>query len=108
MIIKNREPILFLSKKLWKFATRERPLICLYATLSTLATLAMLSGPLLFGFIIKEVQWHGINEENLPFVFLLLALLFSKDLVFWILHGPARVIERVVAFRIALRYRQYL
>lgn len=72
------------------------------------ANIALLSSPLIFGLIIREVQVSGVHEENMYYVLSLLSLLFFKDLIFWLFHGPARVLERTVAFRIALRYRTYL
>lgn len=105
---RTTEPVLFLSAKLWQFSQNQRFKIFLYCMMFIIANLCLLSSPLIFGKIISEVQLKGIKDENLLFILFLLSLLFLKDLVFWIFHGPARVIERKVAFEIAMLYRKYL
>lgn len=105
---KTTEPVLFLSAKLWQFTKNQRNKILLYCVLFIIANLCLLSSPLIFGKIISEIQSRGIQEDNLLFILLLLGLLFLKDLFFWIFHGPARIIERKVAFEASLLYRKYL
>lgn len=104
----NKEPVRYLFKRFWQFARQERRTICLYGVLFTLANLVLLLAPLLFGRLLDEVGQRGVSSENLGYIYLLLLLLFVKELGFWLLHGPARIIERIAAFTIGVRYRKFL
>lgn len=102
------EPSLFLFKRLWKFAQDERPKIVLYVSMLIFANGILLLGPVLFGALITEIQKSGVNPNNIWYVLFLLFAMFLKEFSFWLLHGPARVIERMVAFSSMLNYRRHL
>ena len=104
----NREPVIFLTKKLWQFAGVLRPKIALFVSMSVVANCILLAGPIIFGTVISEIQEHGITSTNFPYIAFLLLLLILKELGFWLLHAPSRVIERVVAFQTSLNYRRHL
>ncbi len=104
----SREPVSYLFRKLWRFAQGERKVIYGYLLLFVVANLFLLVGPLVFGAVVREIQQEGVKSSNLVYLIALLSLLFFKEIGFWLFHGPARVIERLVAFNIALRYRRYL
>lgn len=110
MLVQNgsTEPSIFLFKKLWRFAEEKRNQIVLYVGMSIVANIIMLLGPIIFGALIGEIQKNGINSNNIVFLMLLLLAMFGKEFIFWVLHGPARVIERMVAFSAMLNYRRYL
>jgi len=105
---KSKEPTLFLVSKLWRFAHGMHRHIVLYVAMLAVANLVVLAAPLIFGAVIAEIQQNGVSSANLGQLSLLLCLLFVQTLVFWLLHGPARVIERVVAFWAEINYRRYL
>src|SRR6185437_7181525 len=104
----SAEPSIFLFKKLWRFAEKKRNHIVLYVGMSIVANIIMLLGPIIFGALIGEIQKNGINPNNIVFLMMLLLAMFGKEFIFWVLHGPARVIERMVAFSAMLNYRRYL
>lgn len=103
-----QEPCIFLIKKLWHFAGEQRKHIVLFVSMSVLANTIMLAGPVIFGAFIGEVQKHGATTKNLWYLFALLGAIFLKEFFFWTLHGPARVIERMVAFSSMLSFRRHL
>jgi ABC-type multidrug transport system fused ATPase/permease subunit len=102
------EPSIFLLNKLWRFAGDKRPKIILYTTMFIASNSILLLGPIIFGAFIGEIQKNGLGPENILYVLLLLLAIFLKEFFFWVLHGPARVIERMVAFSAMLNYRRYL
>lgn len=104
----SNEPSLFLFKKLWQFAEEKRSQIVLYVVTLLVANCILLLGPVIFGAMIGEVQRNGLHADNLGYMLLLLAALFGKEFFFWLLHAPARVIERMVAFCAMLNYRRHL
>src|SRR5580698_7967595 len=110
MLVKNNtnEASLFLLKKLWSFAQDKRNKIILYVSMSITANSILLLGPIIFGAFIGEIQKNGLSSSNILYLLLLLLALFLKEFFFWALHGPARVIERMVAFSAMLNYRHHL
>ena len=103
-----QEPTVFLARKLWQFSAGKRHLIVLYCAMFVLANCVVLIPPAIFGAVVRKIQNHGLNADTMPRVMLLLGLLFSTVLLFWVFHGPARVIERSVAFAAEVNYRKHL
>jgi ATP-binding cassette subfamily B protein len=103
-----QEPTLFLFRKLWRFSPGRRRWIVLFVVMHIIANCILLIPPVVFGALIREAQLHGITSANLPYVMGLLALLFASVPAYWAVHGPARVIERWVAFWAEMNYRRYL
>ncbi len=64
--------------------------------------------PLTIAAIINTIQQQGITRENIGYLIVLTLIIPVNELVFWCLHGPARVIERNNAFRARAGYRKYL
>lgn len=104
----SKESITYLFKKYFQYAGEQRSFICLFIILSIAANTIVLSGPIIFGRMLSEIQYNGLSSKNILIVVVFLGLLLVKDLVFWLLHGPSRVLERKVAFKIATLYRKYL
>ncbi len=76
--------------------------------MSIIANCIMLLGPVIFGAFIGEIQRNNISSNNIAYLLLLLSTMFLKEFCFWLLHGPARIIERMVAFSAMINYRRYL
>lgn len=104
----RQEPTAFLLRKLWRFSPGNRGRIVVYAAMFVLANIAVLIQPAVFGMLVREVQLHGLTLVNQPRVLTLVACLFAQVWLFWCLHGPARVMERCVAFQAEMNYRRYL
>src|SRR3989338_9787583 len=98
----HKEPALFLFKRLWHFSEPLKGRVILYVVLSFGAQGVNLLAPIWFGLFINQVQKYGPRAFEMPVVYALLAVLFVNELVFWLFHGPSRVIERSVAFSSAL------
>lgn len=103
-----QEPSVYLLRKMWRFAENNRKKIVLFVTMSLVANVLMLAGPVIFGAIIGEIQKNGLSDGNIRYLMLLVMYIFLKEFFFWCFHGPARVIERMVAFKTMLNYRRYL
>ncbi|MES2225271.1 MAG: ABC transporter ATP-binding protein [Patescibacteria group bacterium] len=104
----SQEPTIFLIRKYWKFSKGMRGRILLYTAMFLAANLINLLPPVIFGAFIREIQVDGIIADNFRYLMLLLALLFGTDIAYWAFHGPARVLERWVAFWTEINYRRYL
>lgn len=104
----KQEPTVFLLRKLWRFSAGNHKFIVLYAAMFFVANLALLIQPAVFGMLVREVQLHGLSVANEARVMTIVACLLVQTWVFWCMHGPARVIERSVAFQAEMNYRRYL
>lgn len=105
--IKNTT-LVFLFSKLWKFGVGGRKNIVIYTLMFVIANVVLLATPLIFKEFIDEIQRNGLGPHNINYLFLLLLALLGITLIFWFLHGPARMIQKKHAFRIRNNYREYL
>lgn len=110
-LLKN--PIAFLAAKCWRYAGKRRPVLVIY-TLMFIASMSVeLIEPYVIGKIINSVQ-TGVNAASISPARLWtdissnLYLYFFLKLIFWTIHGPARVIERYTAFHVAAAYKKHL
>jgi ATP-binding cassette, subfamily B, bacterial len=107
MTRETREPTTFLAKTLWRFSEHRR-LIVWFVVLSIAANLTSLFQPIIFSFVVDAIAKNGINPASLPHIVFLLSLFPLQVALFWSPHGPSRVIERMVAYWAAIKYRRYL
>lgn len=104
----SQEPTIFLSRKFWQFSAGMHGRVVLYSVMFVIANLIALLPPLIFGAFVHEIQADGIVSANFRHLLLLLLALFLTEIFFWAFHGPARVLERSVAFWTEIKYRKYL
>ncbi|HYF05786.1 MAG TPA: ABC transporter ATP-binding protein [Patescibacteria group bacterium] len=102
MIQKN--PLIYLSRKMWHYAQGNRRNVVLYVCMFFLSSALVALQPLIVGNILNQIQLQGVHAENLGNLALLLLLLPSLEIVFWLLHGPARMIENRNAFFVRAQY----
>jgi len=93
---------------MWQFAKGDRKLIILFLLTFTISQLILLSNPLIFREFLNEIQHNGLGDHNIAYLITILFVLLAVDLVFWVLHGPSRILENIVAFRTELKYKKYL
>jgi ATP-binding cassette subfamily B protein len=104
----SQEPTVFLSRKFWKFSRGMHGLVILYTVMFIIGNIILLTPPLIFGAFIRDIQLQSITAGNFHHLLFLLLLLFMTEIIFWAFHGPARIIERSVAFWTEINYRRYL
>ncbi len=102
------EPVVFLSKKTWKYSEGNRFWVVFYIFLFTVANIIDLFWPLLIAKILNVIQEQGVTSINLQSILLYLLLFIALTIGFWIFHGPARVIEIRNAFLVRANYKKYL
>jgi ATP-binding cassette subfamily B protein len=108
--IMNQNPLLYLIKTGWRFAGSFRLYMLGYVALFVVAQAISLCDPYVIGKLVNTVQ-AGIGDgsdprmEILHSIFFYLGLFLALKIGFWIFHGPARVIERLVAFNIKANYK---
>jgi len=102
-------PLLYLFGQMWRYSKGERRIVILYCVMFVIAgTTSLLGFPWVWSRMIDVVQKEGITAASLHHLLVLLLLPILLQLVFWALHGPARVLERVNAFKVRANYRKHL
>lgn len=101
-------PIFFLARKMWKFSTGNHPRVVLFFVLLVIANIINLLEPLIVAKMLNTVQEQGITYANAHIFFILLTLFVLQTVVFWIFHGPARVLEMTNAFLVRANYKKSL
>ncbi len=101
-------PIFYLFRQMWKFSAGNRPRVLLSLSLLAGASIISLLEPLIVAKILNTVQEQGMTRENLPTFLGLLSLFVLQTLAFWLLHGPARVLEESNSFIVRANYKKYL
>lgn len=98
-------PYLSLMKTAWRYARHEKKQYILVYSLFILASGTFAVAPLLYGWFINAVQG---GTQQLKYALLYAGLYFLLRLGEWALHGPARVLERKLAFNLSRNFLQEL
>ncbi|HZS83330.1 MAG TPA: ABC transporter ATP-binding protein [Stellaceae bacterium] len=91
---------------LWHYAAAERPRVVGFAALLLASQAVKLTIPYLTGEAVDAMQRAG--GPHLALAARDMALIFAACLLGWVLHGPGRVIERLVATGIRRRFTDAL
>jgi ABC-type multidrug transport system fused ATPase/permease subunit len=92
---------------MWSEIRDERGWVIVYMIMSSLAMAVALTYPLVIMKLLNEFQRLS-GDELLHAVWVLLGLYFVSDVVFWLLHGPSRLIENRLSFKIKVRFQHKL
>lgn len=101
-------PIVFMFKKLWEFSEGNRRNLVIYLVLFILAQSLMFLEPLIIAKVLNIIQVQGIIEENFKTLLWWLASFIGIEMLFWVFHGPARVMEMANGFIAKINYRKHL
>jgi ATP-binding cassette, subfamily B, bacterial len=97
-----RNPYLSLLGTAWRYARRERKRYVLVYAMFIAANITIAMNPLLYGWFIDALQREGV--QVLSHVWMYAAGYLGLRLVEWSFHGPARVMERQLAFNLSRNY----
>jgi ATP-binding cassette subfamily B protein len=102
-------PLFFLFKEVWRYSVGNRKNVVLVWMIFIIAEIFnILVTPQIWAKILDIVQSEGITSGNIRKLLLLLLLTTGMLAFFWLLHGPARVMENMNAFKVRLAYRKHL
>jgi len=101
-------PLIYLTKKMWEFSEGNRKNVIIYIILFFFASIAYSIQPFIIGIILNTIQTDGLSGQNIWNIILMLSAFIFFSVIFWIFHGPARVLERRNAFIVRANYRKYL
>lgn len=95
-------PYLNLLKTSWKYAGKQkRRFILIYMLLFT-ATIIVALHPILYGWFVDKLQQEP--DDILRYTWIFAGSFMALKLTEWTFHGPARVMERKLAFSIGHNY----
>lgn len=104
----NDNPIIYLTKKTWEYSKGNRGNVILYFSLFLIANIFDFMFPLLIGKILNIIQEFGITGDNIYGLLGYASMFILLSVLFWMFHGPARVLENTNAFLVRANYRKYL
>ena len=104
----QNNPVVYLTKKMWRYAQGNRHNVILYVLFFVIANSISFLEPLVIARMLNIVQEHGITPQSFHSLLFHLSILLLISVGFWIFHGPARVIENKNAFLVRANYKKYL
>lgn len=99
-----KNPYLSLLRTAWTYARRERKKYVLVYAMFIGATIVSSMNPLLYGWFLGKAQ--NDTTRVLQYTLMYAGAYFLLKLTEWSLHGPARIMERTLAFNISRNFLQ--
>lgn len=99
-------PYISMMKTAWRYARQEKKQYVLVYSLFLLSSGTFALYPLLYGWFINAVQKEGF--EHLRYAWIYAGVYMLLKLTEWAFHGPARILERKLAFNLSRNYLQEL
>lgn len=99
-----KNPYLSLLKTAWIYAHHEKKKYLLIYAMFICANFIFALNPLLFGWFVAKIQ--NDTDQILHYTMIYAAGYLSLKLLEWSLHGPARTMERSLAFNISRNFLQ--
>jgi ABC-type multidrug transport system fused ATPase/permease subunit len=90
----------------WKYAGKERRRFLFIYAMFMLSNLTDVLFPIIWGVFINEIQQNGMTALSSAWKYALLYV--GIKLVEWAFHGPARILERELAFNLSRNFIQEL
>lgn len=105
----KRNPLIYLFIKNWQYSKGNHKNIVLFWCMFIVSQCVnVFMPPLVTAKIIDVITKEGINNNNINFLLLLVGLVLVRSILFWSIHGTARVIEVENAFKVRVNYRKFL
>ncbi|PVD53746.1 ABC transporter ATP-binding protein [Terrimonas sp.] len=97
-------PYLFLLQVCWRYAGKMRFKYAIIYTAFALSNLVQAALPVIWGVYINDLQQNGTDALRRTWIYALVYL--GVKLADWSFHGPARIVERKLAFFIAKNFME--
>lgn len=95
-------PYISLMKTAWQYARQEKKQYLWVYSLLILASVVVAMNPLLYGWFINALQKDGVRMIRYAWIYAFAFL--GLKLLEWGFHGPARIIERRLAFNLSRNF----
>jgi len=97
-----QNPYFSLLRTAWQYAKGSRKLYLLIYLMFICANIVAAINPFFYGWFVNSIQKHGFNVLSTVWLYGLGFL--GLKLLEWAFHGPARTMERKLAFKISQNY----
>jgi ABC-type multidrug transport system fused ATPase/permease subunit len=97
-----RNPYFSMLKKAWEYARHERKRFVLVYCMFIMANVAIAMNPLFYGWFVNSLQKGGPDALLNGWIYA--AGFLGLRLLEWSFHGPARVMERQIAFNVSRNF----
>ncbi|QHS59402.1 ABC transporter ATP-binding protein [Chitinophaga agri] len=97
-------PYVSLLRTAWRYARTERKRYVLVYAMFVVSSIINALYPVLLGWFISKIQQD--TQQVLHYAFLYAASYFVLKFIEWCFHGPARIMERELAFNLSRNFLQ--
>jgi ATP-binding cassette, subfamily B, bacterial len=97
-----RNPYFSLLKTAWKYARKDRKRYLLIYSMFVMANIVIAMNPLVYGWFIDSLQREGAQVLSCAWMYA--GAFLGLRLLEWSFHGPARVMERQLAFTVSRNF----
>jgi ATP-binding cassette, subfamily B, bacterial len=98
----TQNPYISLLRTAWKYAKNERKQYVFIYGLFVCANIVSSLNPILYGWTINQIQ--ADNAHTLNYILWYAAGYMALNIGEWIFHGPARIMERQLAFNLSRNF----
>ena len=99
---KKQNPYIALLRTAWRYAQKERKRYVFIYCLFIMANVVTMLNPILYGWFINKVQQD--NAHVLQYVWYFALGYMGLNIGEWVFHGPARIMERELAFNLSRNF----
>ncbi len=105
----DENALAYLFKMTWNYSPKKSLIVIYWILFIVGNILVLVIHPMVMAKIIKTVtEQRGFTPETTKQLLVLMGLSVASTLIFWIFHGPARLIERCNANRAEFNYKMFL
>jgi len=97
-----QNPYLSLLATAWKYARHEKGRYLLIYGMFILANIVVATNPLFYGWFVDAIEKKGAAVIDTAWIYA--AGFLALRLLEWMFHGPARIMERQLAFRVGKNF----
>lgn len=101
-----KNPYLNLLVTAWRYAREEKPRYLTVYSFYTVTSVINASRPILYGWFIHGLETKGMAILKHAWIYVLAYL--GLNFLEWLFHGPARVMERSLAFNLGRNFKMEL
>ena len=101
-----RNPYLSLLKTAWKYARQEKKQFILVYSMFVISNIIVAINPLFYGWFVNSLQQDAAGTLHSGWIYV--GGFLGLRLLEWAFHGPARVMERQVAFGVGKNFIEEL
>ncbi len=109
LVTEKSNPLWYLFRKVWEYSAGTRwKLVTFWSMFVVAESITLFGYPFIMAQMMKMLVEQGITHQSFKALLMLLALRLLCTILFWSIHGPARVMERGNAFDVKANYRRHL